>query len=117
MSKTYTIPATDAVPLPTLPITFPNLAHYLQAALEESRRNSRSSDSSSGLGKLGKMTQMCYPNVKEDDYDDDRPGKSSGVTDLFKRVIGRGNKDKKKGKSNNEETYTMVTPFLNDEWG
>jgi len=36
----YTIPATDKVPYPTLPITFPDLALYLQAALEESRQDS-----------------------------------------------------------------------------
>ena len=33
----YTIPATDKLPYPTLPITFPDLALYLQAALEESK--------------------------------------------------------------------------------
>lgn len=35
--KPYTIPATDKLPYPTLPITFPDLALYLQAALEESK--------------------------------------------------------------------------------
>ena len=58
MSKTYTIPVTDAIPLPTLPITFPNLALYLQAALDTSRRHLN--DSPTGPGKLGKMVQMCY---------------------------------------------------------
>ena len=110
-SKTYTIPATDVIPFPTLPITFPNLALYLHAVLEESRKHSRS-DALNGIGKLGKMVQMAYPSVKEDGFDDDGPGKSS----LWKRVMGRGNKDKNKGKSNNE-TYQMVIPFVSDGWG
>ncbi|KAF9534793.1 hypothetical protein CPB83DRAFT_755036 [Crepidotus variabilis] len=118
LSKTFTVPASEAVPLPTLPITFPNLALYLHAALQDSRRHSRSSEAASGLGKLGKMVQMCYPNVKELDNDDDFSGRSSSaVSGLFKRVIGRGNKDKRKGKNTNEETYQLVTPFVPDEWG
>ncbi|KAF8974185.1 hypothetical protein BDZ97DRAFT_1899941 [Flammula alnicola] len=98
ISKTYTIPATGAVPLPTLPIT------------------RHSGDSSSGLGKLGKVVQMCYPS--EQTFSEfDIPERSS-VSHLFKRVIGRSNKDKKKGKTtNNEETYQLVTPFVPDEWG
>ncbi|KAF9482517.1 hypothetical protein BDN70DRAFT_801413 [Pholiota conissans] len=116
ISKTYTIPASDSVPLPTLPITFPNLALYLQAALDASRQHS--GDSSSGLGKLGKTVQMCYPNVGQTGLSEfDIPERTS-VSHLFKRVIGRSNKDKKKGKtSNNEETYQLVTPFVPDEWG
>jgi hypothetical protein len=114
MSKTYTVPATDAIPYPSLPITFPNLALYLHAVLEESRKHSRS-DAVNGIGKLGKMVQMAYPSVREDDYDDDGLGRSS-FGDLWKRVMGRGNKDKNKGKSNNE-TYQMVIPFVSDGWG
>jgi hypothetical protein len=115
MSKTYTIPGTDTVPLPTLPITFPNLALYLQAALDASRRHS--GDGMNGLGKLGKVVQMCYPSVEQTLSEFDIPERSS-VSVLFKRVIGRGNKDKKKGKqTNNEETYQLVTPFVPDEWG
>lgn len=82
--------------------------------LEESRKHSRS-DAVNGIGKLGKMVQMAYPSVREDDYDDDGLGRSS-FGDLWKRVMGRGNKDKNKGKSNNE-TYQMVIPFVSDGWG
>jgi len=118
ISRTYTIPASDVVPLPTLPITFPNLALYLQAALVASRRHS--SDGSGGVGKLGKMVQMCYPNTQEATAEDDSYiPERSGMSHLFKRVMGRGNKDKKKskGSSSNEETYQLVTPFVPDEWG
>jgi len=115
MSKTYTIPATDTIPLPTLPITFPNLALYLQAALDTSRRHL--SDSPNGLGKLGKMVQICYPSVDGGHSEYDKPERTT-VGHLFKRVIGRGSKDKKNGKgTNNEETYQLVTPFVPDEWG
>ena len=37
--KPCTIPATDNLPYPTLPITFPDVALYLQAALEESEQD------------------------------------------------------------------------------
>lgn len=115
MSKTYTIPATDTIPLPTLPITFPNLALYLQAALDTSRRHL--SDSPNGLGKLGKMVEICYPNVSGSGYDNDVPERTR-VSQYFKRVIGLSNKDRKKGKgTNNEDTYQLVTPFVPDEWG
>lgn len=115
LSKAYTIPASEAVPLPTLPITFPNLASYLQAALDHSRQHS--SDGSSGVGKLGKVVQMCYPNAQQSHSEFDIPERST-VGHLFKRVIGRSSKDKKKSKgTNNEETYQLVTPFVPDEWG
>jgi len=116
MSKTYTIPATDTIPLPTLPITFPDLALYLQAALDTSRRHL--GDSPNGLGKLGKMVQMCYPNINQDHSEYDAGPERTGVSQYFKRVIGLSNKDRKKVKgTNNEETYQLVTPFIPSEWG
>jgi hypothetical protein len=115
MSKTYTIPATDTIPLPTLPITFPNLARYLQAALDTSRHHL--SDSPNGLGKLGKMVQICYPSADEGHSEYDAPERTK-VSHLFKHIIGRSSKDKKKGKAtNNEDTYQLVTPFVPEEWG
>ncbi|KAF9464402.1 hypothetical protein BDZ94DRAFT_1282017 [Collybia nuda] len=111
LSKTYTIPASDAVPYPKLPITFPSLAMYLQAALEESRRYIN--DSSSGNRKLAKMMQACY---RTDDPTPERDSpERSGVGGLFKRVIGRKNPPNKR--SGNEDTYELVTPFVSDEWG
>ncbi|TFK43654.1 hypothetical protein BDQ12DRAFT_675338 [Crucibulum laeve] len=111
VSKTYTIPSTDAVPYPTLPITLPNLAMYLQAALEESRNYL--SDSSSGLRKLAKMVETCYPSAEDISLE---PPERTSMGGLFKRVIGRGNKSSKKGRGN-EDTYDLVTPFVPDEWG
>jgi len=75
------------------------------------------SDNPNGLGKLAKMVQMCYPSVDKGHSEYDIPERT-GVGHLFKRVIGRGNKDKKKAKeTNNEDTYQLVTPFVPDEWG
>ena len=110
LSKTYTVPATSSVPYPSLPITFPNLALYLQAALDDSRKQSESSP----WRKLAKMVQTCYSN----DFvpqESDEPENSRGVSGLFKRVMGRGGK--KKGGGGNEDTYDLVTPFVPDEWG
>ncbi|KAJ7904677.1 hypothetical protein B0H14DRAFT_3079500 [Mycena olivaceomarginata] len=109
LSKFYTIPSSPAVPFPALPISFPNMAMYLQAALEESRKYM--ADSSSGMRRLGKMVETR-----------ERTRAASGVGwgGLFKKVIGRGGrKDKsKKGKGGgNEETYDLVTPFMLEEWG
>lgn len=102
------------MPLPTLPITFPDLALYLQAALDTSRRHL--SDNPNGLGKLGKMVQMCYPNINQD-YSENEPERTR-VRQYLKRVIGLSNKDKKKAKgTNNEDTYQLVTPFIPNEWG
>ncbi|KAJ7673685.1 hypothetical protein DFH06DRAFT_748779 [Mycena polygramma] len=60
-SKFYTIPPSVAVPLPTLPMTFPDIGQYLQAALEESRTHM---GVSSRLGKLAEMVQACFPNAE-----------------------------------------------------
>ncbi|KAF9076815.1 hypothetical protein BDP27DRAFT_1312638 [Rhodocollybia butyracea] len=112
ISKTYNIPSTASVPFPILPISFPNLTLYLQAALDESRRYFN--DSSSGMRKFAKMLEICYP----DEFDGGTaPAERSGMSGLFKKVIGRGSKSSKKGRGGNEETYDLVTPFVPDEWG
>lgn len=111
LSKTYTIPSTRTVPYPVLPISFPNLTLYLQAALEESRRYM--SDSSSGMRKFAKMLQTCYP----DEFDSgDGVVEKSGMTGLFKKIIGRGGRSNRSGRGGNEETYDLVTPFLPDDY-
>lgn len=75
------------------------------------------SDSPNGLGKLGKMVQMCYPNINQDHSEYDVPERTR-VTKYIKRVIGLSNKDRKKVKeTNNEDTYQLVTPFIPNEWG
>lgn len=110
MSKTYTIPASEGLPYPSLPMTFPNLALYLQAALDFSRQQK---DDSNGYRKLSKMVQTCY----HMDEPPNENGEKSSVGGLFKRVIKRGANKKKTGKTNNEETYEYITPFVPDEWG
>ncbi|KAJ7044501.1 hypothetical protein C8F04DRAFT_941351 [Mycena alexandri] len=114
LSKCYTIPSSAAVPFPALPITFPNMAMYLQAALEESRKYVN--DSSSGMRRLAKMVETCYP-VESNGEE----GERSRVGGLFKKVIGRAgvrkDKSKKKGGGLNEDTYELVTPFVLDDWG
>lgn len=83
---------------------------YLQAALEESRRYI--SDSSSGHRKLAKMMQTCYPQESPSET----PERNS-MGGLFKRVIGRKNNSTKPQRGGNEDTYELVTPFVQDEWG
>ncbi|KAJ7276554.1 hypothetical protein B0H12DRAFT_1085921 [Mycena haematopus] len=113
LSKFYTIPSSAAVPFPSLPISFPNMAMYLQAALEESRKYM--GDSSSGMRKLAKMVETCYPQMTEPGEDD---GERSRVGGLFKKVIGRGGrKDRSKKGGGNLDTYELVTPFVLDDWG
>jgi hypothetical protein len=112
LSKIYTVPSTAAAPFPTLPITFPSLALYLQSALQNSRK--AMNDSSSGLRKLARMVESCYP--AELAPDDDEPRGSERFTGLFKRVIGIGGKSSKTGRGQNEDVFELVTPFVPDAW-
>jgi hypothetical protein len=109
MSKFYTIPSTQSTPYPSLPIDFPNMAMYLQAALDESRRAMH--DSTGGIRKLAKMVDSCYPHERSDDASNG-PERTT-VSGLFKRVIGRGNNRR----GVNEDTYELVTPFVSEDWG
>ncbi|KAL4076118.1 hypothetical protein J3A83DRAFT_4089886 [Scleroderma citrinum] len=114
MAKYYVIPSTLTTPYPSLPINFPDLAMYLQSAVQDSRR--ASSDSSSGMRKLAQYIDSCFPCDAETAAaidDDSTPRK--GVGGIFKRVIGRSKGPK--GNRVNEEIYDLVTPFVADEWG
>src|ERR1700722_9160538 len=71
LSKSYTIPSTNSTPYPTLPIDLPNMALYLQAALEDSRK--AMNDSSSGLRKLAKMVDTYFPMESVPDDPETRP--------------------------------------------
>ncbi|KAF7307777.1 hypothetical protein MKEN_01137800 [Mycena kentingensis (nom. inval.)] len=74
-SQCYTIPETANVPFPVLPITFPDMAVYLQAALNESRR--AADENEGGMGKLSKMVASCYPSAFGPGPDEDRPKTSN----------------------------------------
>ncbi|KAH8830440.1 hypothetical protein DL96DRAFT_942268 [Flagelloscypha sp. PMI_526] len=114
LSKTYTIPTTEQTPWPVLPITFPNLAMYLQAVLQESRRYQ--DDSTTAIRKFARMVTACYPSTEAGQFPDTEEGKK-GMTGLFKKLKpSRGNK-KSNGGRGNEDTYELVTPFTPDEWG
>ena len=116
LSTYYSIPSTPSTPYPTLPINFPNLAMYLQAALEDSRRAMH--DSSSGLRKLAKCVDSYYANDRDAANVIDDDTENGGRTNFFKKVIARvpGNKPKG-GRGRNEEVYEFVTPFVPDDWG
>ncbi|KAH8105946.1 hypothetical protein BXZ70DRAFT_1004241 [Cristinia sonorae] len=111
ISKWYNIPATSALPHPKLPISFPDLATYLLDALEESRRAIH--DGSSGMRRLAKLIEMCYP---ADRSGDERTGRERGVGGWVRGLIGR---ERQRSRDRNEHTYEVVTPFvLNEvEWG
>ncbi|EGN93019.1 hypothetical protein SERLA73DRAFT_146160 [Serpula lacrymans var. lacrymans S7.3] len=115
MAKYYVIPSTNSTPYPTLPINFPNLAMYLQSAVQDSRK--AANDSSSGLRKLANYIDTCYPNDSEPVNSlDDKEVTRRGVGGMFKRVIQVGRNKPVKGRGN-EEIYELVTPFVPDEWG
>jgi hypothetical protein len=113
MAAYYTIPSTTKTPYPVLPIDLPNMAMYLQSALEDSRR--AMGDTSSGLRKLAKCVESCYPAEREVARVEDGSDKRS-LGGVFKKVIGRGNKQSR-GRGGNEEVYEFVTPFMANEWG
>ena len=113
LSRFYTIPPTPSTPFPNLPITLPNMALYLQAALEESRK--AMNDSTSGVRKLAKLINICFPST-ETKIDDDDISSSEKFTGIFKKVMGRGGKHPKHGRTPNEHLFELVTPFVPDEW-
>lgn len=113
MSTYYTIPSTTMTPYPILPIDLPNMARYLQSALDDSRR--AMSDVSSGLRKLAKCVDTCYPAEREVVSGEDVPDRRS-LGGVFRRVIGRGDRPSR-GRGGNEELYEFVTPFMANEWG
>ncbi|KAF8842697.1 hypothetical protein BDN67DRAFT_965360 [Paxillus ammoniavirescens] len=115
MAKYYVVPPTATTPYPTLPINFPNLAMYLQSAVQDSRR--ASSDSSSGVRKLANYIDNCYQNEAESATPIDQAvSVRRGVGGMFRRVIGR-HRGSSRNSSGNEEIYDLVTPFVPDEWG
>ncbi|EIW82331.1 hypothetical protein CONPUDRAFT_89750 [Coniophora puteana RWD-64-598 SS2] len=112
MAKYYVIPSTSSTPYPTLPIDFPNMAMYLQSAVQDSRN--AANDSSSGMRRLAHFIDTCYPNDSEPSRTDEQDTVRRGVGGIFKRVMGRNKAPKSRG---NDEIYDLVTPFVPDEWG
>jgi hypothetical protein len=80
---------------------------YLQAVVSQSRQGMH--DSSSGMRRLAKMIDLCYPEVVQEGDDDDSQERK-GVGGLLRRVMGK----KKDKKGVNEDRYDLVTPFY--EW-
>ncbi|KAH9853599.1 hypothetical protein C2E23DRAFT_728625 [Lenzites betulinus] len=109
LSKFYTIPCTNDMPYPTLPISFPNLATYLASALENSRDAMH--DSSSSVRRLAKCIDQFYPNDRVGL--DDAPERA-GMRQRLKNLVGIGSKPQR---DRNAEMYELVTPFVPDEYG
>ncbi|KAF8450531.1 hypothetical protein L210DRAFT_3386764 [Boletus edulis BED1] len=114
MVKYYVVPSTPSTPYPNLPINFPNLAMYLQSAVQDSRR--AANDSSSGLRKLAQYIDSCHQTDPERVAPIDPEVVSKrGVGGMIKRVMGRHKSNK--NSRGNDEIYDLVTPFVSDEWG
>lgn len=113
MAKYYVVPATNSTPYPTLPINFPNLAMYLQSAVQVSRKAAH--DGSSGLRRLALNIDACYLRDDGRPISTDFSDTSRSLGGMFKRVINRGKTPR--GRGGNEEIYDLVTPFVPDEWG
>ena len=107
MSKWYNIPATQSNPFRKLPISFPDLAGYLLSALSESRGAAH--DSSSGMRRLGKLIDSCYPT--EDTGNNEEEPERRG---LFDRIMRRNHRQ---SRDRNAETFDVITPFYADEFG
>ena len=109
LSKFYTVPCTSEMPFPALPISFPNLATYLAAALEHAR--GAMGDGSSGARRLAKYVDQLYPNDRVELEDAQERG---GMRRRLKNLVGIGSKP---SRGRNEEMYELVTPFVPDEFG
>jgi hypothetical protein len=110
----YVVPATLKTPYPTLPINFPDMAMYLQSALEDSRR--ATGDNSSALRKLAKCVDTYYANEHEIIGGVDEGPQKRSFSDVIKK-FGRGIRPGKGTRRGNEEVYDLVTPFVPEEWG
>ncbi|KAF8505674.1 hypothetical protein F5888DRAFT_1604039, partial [Russula emetica] len=110
LSKYYTIPATSRTPLPKLPVSMPDMAMYLAAALEDSRL--ARSDLSIGHRRLAKMINQFYPNqrARVEEGEPRRRGRA-----LIGRLMGRPSGPPQAG-GHNAYMYDVVTPFVS-EWG
>jgi hypothetical protein len=92
----------------------PDMAMYLAAALEDSRR--ARGDSSVGHRRLAKMITQFYPNqhsrvsADEDEGEPRRRGRA-----LIGRLMGRPSRPPSGGR-HNADMYDVVTPFVS-EWG
>ncbi|OCB87862.1 hypothetical protein A7U60_g4996 [Sanghuangporus baumii] len=116
LSKCFTVPATANTPYPTLPMTLPELALYLLAVLDESRR--AANDSSGGLRKLAKTIDSLYPvdSLEGVAPEFDFPNKG-GVGKFFKRVVGRASRESSHNqRGGNVERFEYITPFRIDEY-
>jgi hypothetical protein len=117
LQKWYSIPATNALPLIPLPVSFPDLAQYLIAALEESRRSQ--SDRTAGLGRLAKAVDTLYPGAasasQEGEEGEDGGGGGSFVGRIGK-LFGRG-QSAQSARPANDDRATLVTPFYADNYG
>ncbi|KAG8814891.1 hypothetical protein FRC17_000935 [Serendipita sp. 399] len=125
-SRIYSIPTK---PLPQLPISLPNLAPYLQAALDES---SRSRDSRSRLQKLVQETTVTTPYTTriaaaliggsagpryESEGNPIKVAESSGSRRSFlARVFRPKSSGDADNKSVNNKIYDIITPFTLDNY-
>ena len=108
MSKYYTIPATQNVPYPTLPVTFPDMASYLASAVEDSRM--MMCDGSNNMKRLARTLDMLYPAGVELDVEDDEPGKpADGALNTFSNAFGR---EWRVQRRNDDDYAELVTPFV-----
>ncbi|KAI0027050.1 hypothetical protein K488DRAFT_26180, partial [Vararia minispora EC-137] len=110
LSKYFAIPETLSMPLPNLPITLPDLAVYLAAALEDSRGRARDRDreregGGSALRRLARLVDEFYPAeaVGGGALDDDEQRRTG-----WRRFMKRA---KQPPQSVNADVYELVTPF------
>ncbi|KAH8118382.1 hypothetical protein DFH11DRAFT_1567050 [Phellopilus nigrolimitatus] len=117
LSKCFTIPATNSMPYPTLPMALPDFAMYLHAVLEDSRRAAH--DTSGGLRRLAKMVDSFYPatNIDMEGLGPEAVGPDRrGVGGFFRRALGRTEKNNQGQRGGNADTYEFITPFRIDEY-
>jgi hypothetical protein len=92
----------------------PDMAMYLVAALEDSRR--ARGDSSVGHRRLAKMINEFYPNQRARAAASEEEGEPRGRgRALIGRLMGRPSRPPQGG-GHNADMYDVVTPFVS-EWG
>lgn len=111
--RTYTIPATDRTPFPSLPLSLPNFVSYLHSALADSRAAAQ--DASGGLRRLARMIDECFPADRDTGNTEDDEDGSGRKKRLRSRIWGKFGKHNKARIGGNSDTYQIITPFLPEE--
>jgi len=117
-SEIYVVPLSAGSPFPILPITLPNLALYLQSAMNDSIARKVQSDLTNSMRRLARFVGSFYPEEGQSDAGEGIGSSSGGrVTDVFGGILGRVVGRRRREDERETVDYSViVTPFRVDQY-